>query len=150
MLVANPTLPRSISAMMMRRRAGWATTASDSVVVNPTPVSADRAWKRADGRDIPVAVRAMVAIRVRSSDSMATTRSRMTPYTKLFYQTAQGSPQRRCQRLGSECGASRPQLDEAGRPATRPQRLAFSPRGRRPIAHRYVDGHTILSNYAML
>ena len=105
MLVANPTLPRSISAMMMRRRAGWATTASDSVVVNPTPVSADRAWKRADGWDIPVAVSAMVAIRVRSSDSMATTRSRMTPYTKLFYPSDMVPPKP----LGSECGASRPQ-----------------------------------------
>ena len=50
------------------------------MVVNPTPLTADRDWKRADGRDMPVAVRAMVALRVMRRDSMATNRTRTMPY----------------------------------------------------------------------
>ena len=32
----------------VRRRTGWFVIASDSLVVNPAPENADRAWKRAD------------------------------------------------------------------------------------------------------
>ncbi len=39
----DPAPPRSISAMTIRRRTGWPTTASDSLVVKPVPESAERA-----------------------------------------------------------------------------------------------------------
>ena len=48
--VTIPTFPTSISHITMRRRTGWPTTASASLVVKPTPVNAERAWKRADSR----------------------------------------------------------------------------------------------------
>ncbi len=38
----------------MRRRTGWSTTLSASLVVKPAPVNAERAWKRATSRPIPV------------------------------------------------------------------------------------------------
>ncbi len=38
-----PALPKSIRNCRMRRRTGWLTTFSDSPVVKPTPVKADRA-----------------------------------------------------------------------------------------------------------
>ena len=48
---------------------------SDSAVVNPAVVKADRAWKRATSGDIPVAISAPVASLVTISDSRATTRN---------------------------------------------------------------------------
>ncbi len=80
MLVATPRPPMSMRIMMIRRRTGCSTTASDSLVVKPAPVRAERAWKRAAGRAMPVRVRAIVAMRVMSSDRMATTTSRTTAY----------------------------------------------------------------------
>ena len=45
------------------------TPASVSDVVKPVPVSAERAWKRADSWESPVRVSAVAAIRLISSDS---------------------------------------------------------------------------------
>lgn len=64
-----PTLPMSISIMTTRRRSGWPTICSDSLVVKPAPVRAERAWKRATVRDIPVATRINVATRVTTRES---------------------------------------------------------------------------------
>ena len=52
---------------------GWA--ASDSEVVHPAPVNAERAWKRADSRDSPVCISAIDAMRVISSEMKITTNS---------------------------------------------------------------------------
>ncbi|MET8453821.1 hypothetical protein [Streptomyces sp. NPDC005209] len=41
--VAAPALPSSISIVAIRRRTGWLTMLSASVVVKPTPVKAERA-----------------------------------------------------------------------------------------------------------
>ena len=71
--VMKPAFPSSISSMMMRRRTGCCTTRSDSVVVNPAPVKADRAWNRASCRESPVSVRATVAIRTTNKERMTTT-----------------------------------------------------------------------------
>ena len=60
--------------MMMRRLTGWRTTLSDSVVVKPAPLKAERAWKRAASRDMPVAVNAIVAARVTTSEIISTIR----------------------------------------------------------------------------
>ena len=53
-----------------------------SVVVNPAPVKADRAWKRARSRDSPVRVRATVAMRTTSSETTSTTISEATAITR--------------------------------------------------------------------
>ena len=76
--VTSPTLPNSISAITIRRRTGCETTASDSLVVKPTPLNAERAWNRAIGRVIPVTVSATVATLVMNSEIRATTTSRIT------------------------------------------------------------------------
>jgi hypothetical protein len=75
--VTRPALPSSIRPPTIRRRTGWVTTSSASDVVNPTPVSAERAWKRADSRDIPVSDSATVATRTTSSDSSTITSTEM-------------------------------------------------------------------------
>ena len=59
--------------------------------MNPTPLSVDRAWNRADGRDMPVVVNAMVAIPETSNDSMATTTSRMTPVHRALSPMGHGA-----------------------------------------------------------
>ncbi len=63
-LVTTPAAPISISCITMRRRTGWFTTDSDSFVVKPAPLNAERAWNRAMSRDSPVAVSITVATRV--------------------------------------------------------------------------------------
>ena len=75
-----PGAPDDLSPMTIRRRTGCETTAPDSWVVKPDPVSADRAWKRADSLGIPVTVRATVAMRVISRDRTATSSSRTMAY----------------------------------------------------------------------
>ena len=72
MAATMPALPASISHMMMRRRTGCLTTDSDSVVVKPAPLKADRAWNRAASLERPVAVRATVATRVTTRESTST------------------------------------------------------------------------------
>ena len=79
-----PTLPMSMSIMTTRRRSGWPTTCSDSEVVNPAPVRAERAWKRAVVRDMPVATRMSVATRVTTSDSATSTSSEPIAITGQF------------------------------------------------------------------
>jgi hypothetical protein len=61
--------------MSTRLLIGWFTTFSDSEVVKPTPVKADRAWNLADSRESPVYVNATVAIRVTRIDRVKTTSS---------------------------------------------------------------------------
>jgi hypothetical protein len=41
-------------SMRIRRRTGWETRLSDSLVVKPTPVNAERAWKRGLARELRV------------------------------------------------------------------------------------------------
>lgn len=41
--VTIPALPSNMSSKSIRRRKGWLTTFSDSLVVKPTPVNADLA-----------------------------------------------------------------------------------------------------------
>ena len=74
--VAIPALPASIRSMMIRRRTGWTSNASDSEVVNPTPLYADLAWNLALSGDMPVNVRAVAATFVIASDSATTNKSR--------------------------------------------------------------------------
>lgn len=71
--VAIPMLPSSISDMTIRRRTGWLTTDSASLVVKPAPVKAERTWKRTASRDNPVAIKAMAAMRVIISDKATMT-----------------------------------------------------------------------------
>ena len=80
-----PALPASISHMMIRRLTGWRTTLSDSVVVNPAPLKAERAWKRAASRDMPVAVSATVAARVTTSERVSTIMSVRMAATRTRY-----------------------------------------------------------------
>ena len=75
MIVTRPAFPSSMRVRMMRRRIGWLTTDSDSLVVKPTPVIADRAWNLATSYGTPVAINATVAIRVTSSANITTTKS---------------------------------------------------------------------------
>jgi len=70
--VAIPILPSSIRIIMIFRRTGWFMISSDSVVVNPTPEKAERAWKRAASWDKPVNVKAIAAILVTRRDRIAT------------------------------------------------------------------------------
>jgi hypothetical protein len=79
-----PALPSSISVMTMRRRTGCLTTSSDSLVVKPAPVKAERAWKRAASLDRPVSVSATVATRVTSSESSNTTSSVARAVIRLY------------------------------------------------------------------
>lgn len=64
-----PRLPTNIVTEITRRLTGWLTTFSDSVVVKPDPVNADRGWNPAASGGMPVAMRKPAAIRVNSSDS---------------------------------------------------------------------------------
>jgi uncharacterized membrane protein len=79
--VTIPALPTSIRNITIRRRTGWFTTASDSLVVKPAPDSAERAWKRADSRDRPVSARATVATRVISSERITATNTLVSAST---------------------------------------------------------------------
>jgi hypothetical protein len=63
----------------MRRRAGWVTMSSDSVVVKPTPQKAERACNCAASWESPVARSATVAILVINKASVRTTSSEATP-----------------------------------------------------------------------
>ncbi len=74
-LVTTPAAPSSISCRTMRRRTGWLTTDSDSLVVKPAPLNADRAWNRAMSRESPVAVSITVATRVMMIESVMIARS---------------------------------------------------------------------------
>jgi hypothetical protein len=76
-----PAFPSSIKAMMVLRRTGWSTTDSDSRVVKPDPVKADRAWKRAEARDMPVATRMTVATLVMTKETATTSSSDATATT---------------------------------------------------------------------
>src|SRR5436190_7981319 len=69
----SPALPSSMSHITTLRRIGCSTTDSDSRVVNPELVNAERAWKRAACSDMPVASRMAVATR-----TMIGPRARMT------------------------------------------------------------------------
>ncbi|MBP7829611.1 MAG: hypothetical protein KA248_06810 [Kiritimatiellae bacterium] len=72
---AIPILPHSIASMMIRRRTGWLTIASDSLVVKPTPEKAERAWNRADSCESPVSTSAVVTTRVINIEQVTTTSS---------------------------------------------------------------------------
>jgi hypothetical protein len=78
-------LPASISISTIRRRTGWFTTDSASRVVNPVPVKADRAWKRAVSRESPVAISATVATRVTINEMRTTTSSEAIASTSTLY-----------------------------------------------------------------
>ena len=81
--VAMPKLLTSINVMMMRRRTGWWAMLSDSPVVKPTPVRAERAWKRADSRDRPVKAKAAVAMRVMSMEMASTISNEKTAIMRV-------------------------------------------------------------------
>ena len=53
----------------MRRRAGCSRTCSDSFVVKPVPVHAERAWKRAASVDMPVSTSDTAVTLTMSSES---------------------------------------------------------------------------------
>ena len=57
-VVTRPAPPSRTSSITIRRRTGWLTTASASLVVNPAPENGERAWNRADPRDTRVNVSA--------------------------------------------------------------------------------------------
>ena len=78
--VGVPTVPANIVVEMMRRRSGWFTTLSDSAVVNPAPLIADRAWNDAASGGRPVAMRAPVASWVKTNVIIPTTRNVATAY----------------------------------------------------------------------
>lgn len=61
--------------MMILRRTGWRTRSSASVVVNPHPVKADRAWNRAISIDSPASTNAVGTMRIITGASTSTTRS---------------------------------------------------------------------------
>ena len=63
---------------------GWLTTFSDSLVVKPTPVKAERAWNFADSRDRPVWVSATVAIRVTNMETVGFAGFRKNQKSQLF------------------------------------------------------------------
>jgi len=73
--VGVPRLPTNIVVPIIFRRAGWFTTFSASVVVNPAPLKAERAWKDATSGGRPVAISAPAAMRVNAIDSTATTKN---------------------------------------------------------------------------
>src|SRR5579875_3589777 len=89
-----PALPSSIRVMITRRRKGWSTTFSDSEVVKPEPVKADRAWKRAAWEESPVATRMTVATLVIRRESATTTSSEPMAYTRPTLPQPGGSPRR--------------------------------------------------------
>ena len=60
----SPKFPTIISWLTMRLRTGWLTMASDSEVVKPAPVNAERAWKRATCSGKPVRRRATAPVRL--------------------------------------------------------------------------------------
>src|SRR5436190_7776767 len=72
-------------ASTIRRRMGWLVTDSASVVVKPTPVNAERAWKRADSRDMPVRASMIPATRVTSRDKATTANTRISAATPSRY-----------------------------------------------------------------
>jgi hypothetical protein len=84
-VVTRPALPSSMRIITTRRRTGWVTTASASLVVNPVPASADRAWKRAASWDMPVSTSARVATRVITSEMTATAKTLATASTATTY-----------------------------------------------------------------
>ncbi len=88
MPVMMPALPKVMSQRMMRRRTGWLIAASASAVVNPTPISAERAWNAADSLDMPVPTSAIVATRAAVTNSRATIRSDRTASTGPYSRTA--------------------------------------------------------------
>lgn len=65
-------------ANTIRRLTGCPTTPSGVFVVNPTPLMAARAWKRASAWDIPVRVRAIVAKRLISIETGTTATTETT------------------------------------------------------------------------
>src|SRR3954454_12846904 len=83
--VTIPALPRSTSQMTIRRRTGWLTTDSASLVVNPTPKNADRAWNRATSRERPVCTSAEVPTRVISRLTETERRTAMTAATLWLF-----------------------------------------------------------------
>jgi hypothetical protein len=83
----------------MRRRTGWLTTCSASLVVKPTPVSAERAWNLADSRDKPVRVKATVAMRLISSDKVRTIKTEASAVKFCLLQIT--NQQRRRNSLGN-------------------------------------------------
>src|SRR4051794_37682082 len=72
-------------ASTIRRRMGWLVTDSASVVVKPTPLNAERAWKRADSRDMPVRASMIPATRVTSRDKATTANTRISAATPSRY-----------------------------------------------------------------
>src|SRR4051794_20246373 len=106
--VTIPALPSSMRTITTRRRTGWLTTLSASLVVKPTPDSAERAWKRALSRDMPVSVRAIVATRVMSSETTTTARS------EIAATTVPRERSDRQQRPAERFGAERERHAEAG------------------------------------
>ena len=56
---------------MIRRRTGWFTTISLSLVVNPTPKNAEYAWKFAVSHDRPVIMSADAPTRTMMSEIAA-------------------------------------------------------------------------------
>src|SRR4051794_1912024 len=83
--VTMPALPSSTSHRTIRRRTGWLTTVSASLVVKPTPKNALRAWKRATSRERPVCCSAEVPTRVMSRLTETVTRTAMTAATVWLF-----------------------------------------------------------------
>src|SRR4051812_5768664 len=89
--VTIPALPSTTSHRTILRRTGWLTTDSASLVVNPTPKNAERAWNRATSRDSPVCSSAAVPTRVMISETVTVTRTAMKAATPLLM-PANGAP----------------------------------------------------------
>src|SRR3954471_16431729 len=83
--VTIPALPSTTSHRTMRRRTGWLTTDSASLVVKPTPKNADRAWNRATSRERPVWTSAEVPTRVISRLTETVRRTAMTAATLWLF-----------------------------------------------------------------
>ncbi len=80
MTLTSPALPSSMSTEMIWRRTGWVTTVSDSLVVKPTVLKAERAWNFAISRESPVNVSITAAMRLIISEiSTMTNKPRIGP-----------------------------------------------------------------------